>query len=150
MKNLKVRASAFLTAGSMLFTMVGCNKKDHLLEDTLLDKTIVATVDGDISVLKERNSREGTLLGSNESNIAEHVHYLDVVNGQWITDDAKNCCNRSVIKVNSIEKEGNILSYLTEEEMLKAKDDSLTEDDIISILYRIKENVHENENIKIK
>lgn len=140
MKNLKVRVPAFLTAGTILFTMSGCGKKGAILEDTLLEKTFVATVDDDIAILKPQSSGESVEINA-------HYHYFDVISGQWITD-AEECVNKSVTEVGNIEKIGSIDSYLTEEEMLKAQNDELTDEDVVSILYRIKEKEEEKTKIK--
>lgn len=144
MKNLKVRVPAFLTAGTILFTMSGCGKKGAILEDTLLEKTFVATVDDDIAILKPQSSGE-SLCSVVEINA--HYHYFDVISGQWITD-AEECVNKYVTEVGNIEKIGSIDSCLTEEEMLKAQNDELTDEDVVSILYRIKEKEEEKTKIK--
>lgn len=152
MKNFKLKTAALLSAGTMVLSMTGCgdkNNKNSILEDTLLEKTIVATVDGDISVLRPISSKNRAY-SQYEAGSKEHQHYFDIINGGYITTDRENCDSSLVTAVESIEKKGSIQSFLTEDEMLKAKNDELTEDDVVAIVYRIKESTEEKENSKAK
>ncbi len=77
---------------------------------------------------------------------SNHIHYLDIISGEKMTDVSNAVCDwPTIIKNQSIEEIGRIDSYLTQEELLKAYYDNLTNEDIVSILYRIKEEFQEEQ-----
>lgn len=140
MKKSTRLAAMALALGITVGSTSGCsNKKDsYLLQETIFDKTIVANVNGNIAFVRPESSRVDCL-GFIEGAADEHIHYFDIISGQWITN-SEYCVNRTgVLKNFDIEEMGSMLEYLTEEEMKKANEGSLTEDDIIAIMYRIKQ-----------
>lgn len=142
MKNTK---KMVLMSGLALSLLAGCGKKDNVLEDTILEETVVGTVDGDVAILRYHHSDYGT--GRAEKrNTEEHAHYYDIVNGEYITD-FKSCTNISVRTVKEITVEGSIYTYLTEEELLKAMNSELTDEDIVAIIKRIQNSLEEEKSL---
>ncbi len=144
LKKMKKRLQLFAATLGVTITTLGCGAKEsttknYILEGTLLDKCVVAEIDGDVSVLRPNSSRNNAS-SAKESDINEHIHYFDITNGETITDEQK-CLNYHVNKKDSIEEIGRIDTYLTEEELVKANHNQLTNEEIIAILYRVKEQV---------
>ena len=131
-ENFSKKILSSLLAITIAFGFAGCNKREHktetvknsVLENTLLEETFVVNTDLGIMIVK--TDRTGHLLCD---------HYKDVVSGLEFAD--KNTCNCDVHLLYSIEKIGVITNYLSEDEMIKASKNELTEEDIIAIVARI-------------
>lgn len=141
-KNLKLRLAALAVTAGTFITMSGCgstNKKAEvescLLKDTILEGTFVGEVDGNLTILRCNNSKKD---GYWNDAVGMHNHYFDIVNGEKLTA-CDYCKNKDVRVCSEINKIGNIESYLTEEELLKASKNELTNEDVVAIVYRINE-----------
>lgn len=148
-KNLKYTLAAF---GFTSIILTGCGK-NHLLDDTVLDRTFVATVDDETYLLRQRDSRDSIrgdegCYKSEKGNTEGHCHYQDVITGEYITD-FEGCTNPIVRKVDEIEPNGNIYSKLTPDEMQKLTEDNLTAEDILNIVNRINQETKEKVKEKI-
>jgi len=108
-------------------------KKDSVLEDTLLEKALVGTIDGDAAIFREVEK-------------AGHIHYFNIINGEYITD-CKDCEKTYIRIVEEITIEGSIYTYLTEEELLKALNSELTEEDIVAIIKRVQNSLEEEKSL---
>ena len=115
--------------------------KNYLLQNTLLDNSVVASVDGKISILRPNYTRHKEFVHYfffvPIHIYQKYYHYFDIINGEVLTTE--NCGCENVRKCDNITIIGNILDYLTEEEMIKASDGTLTTADIIAIIIRIRE-----------
>lgn len=146
-KNLKLSAAIL---GFTSIVLSGCGKKEYVLDNTILDKAFVATVDEEIYFLRQENSKSAIRdvngnFNYENGNTKKHIHYLDVITGEYLTDFGE-CTNPTVRKVDEISKTGSVLSKLTKDEMEKLVNNSLTAEDIINIIDRIKN----KENAKVK
>ena len=111
-------------------------KKIDPLHHTLLNKAIVLNVDEDLIVAKKHDSK---FFINNQKDTRGHDHYFNIIEGTWITN-AQTCINPYIYLCEDLEElDFNILDYLSEEELLKAKENKLTIEDAINILARIKE-----------
>ena len=139
--NISKKLAAFcLASGITITSLAGCGQsteqaknKSYILEGTMLDHTVVATIEGETSVFRSELKREcGLFLGS-------HYHYVDIVSGNSVTDFSY-CSDYLVTKmVSDVENSKEIMYYLTEDELKKAMNNELTDEDLIAIVYRIKE-----------
>jgi hypothetical protein len=149
MISLKKRILILLKIAAMLATLSGCfgksNSKDHALEGTLLDKAVVGTVDDNTAFLRAKNSKANGNFGCDaDASIPSHQHYTDIINGEVLTD-SDDCINSNTRKCEGIEIIDDILSALTPEELEKAINNGLTNQDLIDILTRIRKTKEEKE-----
>lgn len=145
-KNLKYTLATF---GFTSIILTGCGK-GHLLEDTVLDKSFVATVDDETYLLRQKDSKDSILADAGSYKYEKrdtegHCHYQDVITGEYITD-FEGCTNPIVRKVDEIKSNGNIYSKLTPDEMRKLTEDNLTAEDILNIVNRI----NQESEVKVK
>ena len=137
----KKLAAVTLATGITITSLGGCSKeKEYILEGTLLDKAVVVTIDGDLTLVTCEQSDKKV------SDYTGHVHYINIINGELLTD-YERCHYINARKVGIVEKIRDILYYLTEEEMEKAMNDELTNKDLIAIISRIRT---EQEETKVK
>ena len=146
MKNLKVykkigKRIAIISATMILgSSLAGCgNKKDSLLENTILEQARVITFeDGhvDIAILESYC-------------FYDHPNYNSIITNEYFT--TPECENKytgyTLLKKENIINDESIVAYLTEEEIIKASKDKLTDDDITNIIARI---IAKNEKEKTK
>lgn len=143
-------------------SLAGCGKKAPL-EDTILENSVVALVDGDYEILKVIESDHCYV--ADDSNIKsnyDHKHYQNVVTNEYLVDDED--CQKFRIDYSSLTSYTyiprhaeitdikSITGYLTEEELQKANDNDLTDEDIVKIIARIQalpvEDTKENQKSK--
>jgi hypothetical protein len=137
--SIRKRALAFLLA-SIAFWGIGCSSKPkYVLQGTLLDHAVVASVDGNLALVKCEEIKDG----SSAENKNNHQHYFDIVNGEWLTDCA-GCEAFNIRTVEEIEITDDILEYLTPEELTKAVNKNLTIEDVVNIITRIRDDQKEN------
>ena len=112
---------------------------DVLLQNTIFEGAVTAKVDGILEIIKEqsRNFKINGIVCLKKGVNVPHRHWFNVINGEWLTDCA-HCPHPYVRKVKSIRVVGSILETLTEEEMLKAMRNELTDEDKVTIIYRMK------------
>lgn len=155
------RGVALALAATTVGSLAGCGKKAPL-EDTILENSVVALVDGDYEILKVVKSSYCYV--TDDSNIEssyDHQHYQNVVTNEYLVDNED--CRQFIIRgvwenqlaisrYAEITDIKSITDYLTEEELKKANDGSLTDEDIIKIVARIKalpvEDAKENQKSK--
>ncbi len=65
-----------------------------------------------------------------------HYHYCDVLTGYSYAKNNGECTDDSIEKLEEIETEP-IISYMTEDEIIKAMNGQLDDEDITNIIYRI-------------
>lgn len=109
-------------------------EKEYLLQNTMLDGALVATVDGSPTILRLTES-------SSEGNT-----YQDIINGEYISEFAYRNLSRSIRHSDNIVIKGGLLEYMTEEEMKKLYNNEFTDDDYITLIYRVKEQLEEDVN----
>ena len=151
-----------VSALTLATALSACGEEKQLipiLHDTILENAVVATVDGDIEVLKEEYVYKDHHICYYDENdkLDNHKHYRNIVTGEWLADSqgycdtvitgtwAGNNVNPRNADISNIES---ITNYLTEEEYQKAIKGELTEDDIIKIITRVKSISVENETQK--
>ena len=142
------RGAAISLAVVMASSLSGCGKKDIILEDTILEGTVVATVDGEKEILKEFLP-----LTHEVSKKGDDKHYQNVITGEYLMTNS-SCDNMAAdlgrnkaqryAEITDIES---ISNYLTKEEIEKANNDKLEDADIVSIVTRIKAIPNEDTNI---
>lgn len=153
LRQMKKRVQVLGIALGVTITSIGCgfqtteensSNKKYILEGTLLEHAVLAKVNGDIGIVSRYNSGQA-------SEKDDHIHYQDILNGDRMTNVSGDVCIRdSYIKNQSIEEIGRIDSYLTQEELMQAYHNTLTMENIISILYRIKQDLQEEQKQFIK
>lgn len=138
----KIVTIALLT--SMIMSLVGCSEEiDKSNEDTLLKNTplyegIVASVDGEIEIIKNVKFDDYT------RNSHSHDHYINLTSGEFLAHSNTKCTFYPVRTTDNIVALGSINSYLTSEEISKLTTNNYTDEDIVKIIIRIKN----DENIK--
>ncbi len=152
-KNLKLNeksasklAACVLVGTLVATTLIGCRKaeeRNNLLKGTMLENTCVITLeDGtkDIAIAVSSCDRD------------EYHHYYSVISGEYFSGKKceSNAINRTVIHHYGITNEENIISYLTTDDLEKAIQGKLDNDDIITIISRVMEPTNEEENTKTK
>lgn len=153
LRQMKKRVQVLGIALGVTITSIGCgfqtkeensSNKKYILEGTLLEHAVLAKVNGDIGIVSRQASGQA-------SEKDDHIHYHDILNGDKMTNVSGDVCIREpYIKNQSIEEIGRIDSYLTQEELMQAYYNTLTIEDIISILYRIKQDLQEEQKQFIK
>ena len=136
-KNLKInqklmtKLSACVLVGSLTaMTLTGCsNDKDNLLEGTILEKACVITFeDGskEIAVSDAYCKYDNVFL------------YYSIVSGEYFSDD--ECphigMSETIHKYDIVQAEV-ITKYLTADDLTKASQGELTNDDVINIVTRV-------------
>lgn len=180
MKNLKVyntqekmkgksykitkKVLAVALAATSILSFAGCssnNKKDFILQDTLLENAVVATVSTDkgyepriLRVVQHKNYDEDT----NKFTSGIHTDYFDIINGERLTDMLDACCqvhkNETqtltfpVRYVEEIVVEGSVFSFLTEEELKLLNEGKEDEVDFVKVLVRIREQEEAKRKVK--
>lgn len=152
-----------MSALTLATALSACREEKQLtpiLHDTILENAVVATVDGDIEILKEEYVYKDHHICYYDENdkLDNHKHYRNIVTGEWLADSQGYCdtvntsTSWSINNVNprnaDISNIESITNYLTEEEYQKAIKGELTEDDIIKIITRVKSISVENETQK--
>ena len=140
-KGITTKLATYILVSSLTAsTLTGCSN-DSLLEDTLLEKTIVVTfIDGskDIVVPVE-------VCRNGEAN-----HYRSIISGSYISD--KECEHRTYgtrgyinhYEITSLES---ITKYLTSEQLKKAMNGELTNEDIVGIVTKTIEPITETNDV---
>ena len=94
--NIVKRAGALVMAGVTLVSLSACSKnhkKDSFLDGSLLEKAVVANVDGNYEIVRKETPircfdldgyRDGSFL--NFVTKQDHNHYYNVITGEWLTD----------------------------------------------------------------
>lgn len=126
---------------SMVLSLTGCSEGSQvkvsdsysILSGSMLEGAIVADVDGTLEVIKSANFR----YDSPNIYVGSHTHYLNIGNGELITDTEDSCSILNIRKVKSIEILSSIDNYLTDDELIKASNKELTEEDVAQIVNRI-------------
>lgn len=116
----KKKLCAMVLAGAVTLPLIGCGENDSLLQDTILENAIVIEIYGEKRIVRVLNS-------------GWHKHYVDITNGIRYADEKHACADCDVF-MESLPKEN--LS-LTKEELEKAINKSLTDEDILDIIDRI-------------
>ena len=122
-------ATAAISAATLL---TGCGEKnddskDFLLQGTILENCVVTEINNEKTIVK--------LVEHNVSN--NHLHYQEIVGGVSYTDSV-SCSYGQIPRIPTPNFE-NIISYLTKDEIKKAAEGTLTDEDIINIVLRINE-----------
>lgn len=123
---LKKRNILCATAGLMASTILtgcGSKSKDFLLQGTMLEDCVVIELNNEKMIVK-LDVREG------------HLHYQEIGGGVEYTDF--EFCSHSLPRISTPNFE-NVISYLTKEEIEKAMNGTLTENDVVNIIARINE-----------
>lgn len=133
----KTATTACITALTMT-SFFGCGEqnKKYVLANTMLDKVMVAKVDGEIEFLRPAIGKT-------------HTHYENIITGLLLTD-YDSCAASNINKVETIEPAGSLLSLLTTEQLQKASADTLTTEDIVDIVSRIANEQREEVAVKSK
>lgn len=134
-KKLVKKGVAVLVAGTLIATVfTGCGKKEALLEDTILERTVVVYVDDQPLVMSYYYPRYDKCTGK---------HYKDIVSGEIYHVENENYEGTEICKYTDIKtldpdtKIESITPYLTADELKKAQKDEFTDADIIEIEQRI-------------
>lgn len=124
-------------AATIALGLSGCKeKKTMFAENDLLHDARVFNADGNVVIGKYYYI----------SNCLTHPHYQEIVSGMVFTDDfEKECCVNGAHKFSELKMIGTISNYLTEEELIKANEDNLTDVDIVKIIARIQNEEIEEE-----
>lgn len=161
------RGVALALAATTVGSLAGCGKKAPL-EDTILENSVVALVDGNYEILKATKPSkcfdlsQHTMQDNYVATAQDHDHYINVVTNEYLT--TKEECDLiryekfivwddyTPTYVENLEIEGSISNYLTKEELQKANDNELTDEDVVTIVARIKalpvEDTKENQKSK--
>ena len=141
-KNLSKKIISYVLVGTMgIFTLTGCSTKDtnnNLLKGTILENTNVVTFEDGTKDIVRKNGLCKTIDCEEY-----HTIYDSVVTGEhFVSSECKLIYARytdGTYQVNrySINSDEGIIRYLTNEEIVKASKDGLTEEDIANILNRI-------------
>ena len=136
-KKAKVKLATFILAGTLASSMLtGCGRsKDNILEGTILENTTVITFNG--------GSKDIVKPVEVCSSLDSDFHYYSVTSGNCYSDNncGHICCYCEYgcyfLQNTNIEDKENITEYLTPDEIEKAYNGNLTNEDIIEIITRI-------------
>lgn len=160
-KEISKRGTAIFLAGTLVCIITtGCNKKESLFEDTILEEAQVMEYDDNVFVVVPTQTKQ-----TGYSRLCRNKHYKDIVTGtiyhvlRYSTksaekrikenkygryqslDEFKNdnsCLNYNSIDVFSDEIKLDILTkYMTLEEIKKANSGEFTDEDAIILTKRI-------------
>lgn len=124
---------AILLTGTLALPLVGC-AKSSLLAGTILEDTCVMEINGEWRIVRSVYPVEGGV----------HIHYEDIESGLiFVLDDSKDMCNEKNFVLDSMPPVKNL--SLTSEELKKAMDKELTDEDIVKIIARINGENKEND-----
>lgn len=144
-RNLRIskKLLALVAAGTVVLTFTGCNTEgESLLDRTILENTQVVTFeDGhkDLAVIK-------TWCPENyEEEKDVHNIYKSIISGEHFACEECTQVKTSAASIGYSEKinkcpiltSESIVEYLTSEEIVKANNDELTDEDINNIIARI-------------
>lgn len=134
----KKKLYAIALASTLVTTsLTGCGKEKPLLKGTILENCAVTEINGEKTIV--RFYSDGT-----------HYHYQDIVSGLVYIKE-NECSNKRYDTLPQDISFKNITCYLTEEELSKAIQKNLTQEDIIAIVCRVNsENTEEEELEKMK
>lgn len=145
MKKLKINRnfskkfiSITLTGVIALSTLVGCsNNRKMLFKGNNLNNVNIIIFDNEL-----KDVANGDFYCNPRVCTGEHIIYRSIVDGEMYTDDdckAKSSADYLGTTLNkyNIQNIENITSYLTIEELEKAKNNKLTDEDISNIIDRI-------------
>lgn len=147
MKNeysLRLKKTAIILGMILAGSLTGCGSKNNvdnqevnseqefLLKDTIFERAFVATVDGEVAILRKEDER-----------FWFNPIYFDIVNGENIskdgpTDEVRMC--EKIVFMSSI------FEYLTEEDIKKLANKEFTKEDEVELICRIKVQVIEENN----
>lgn len=153
-KGIVKRAASLVLVGTILLGLTGCGKKETVLEESALEKAVVAIVDNEgtkeivVAEAYYRYWAEGDTTKyyfSNPSGEYEKLEiYRNLITGEIITDSVpapvyikdgfRGLPSGNIRKVEEVEIKGSIFGYLTEDE-LKNPDDI----DVANLLIRIRD-----------
>lgn len=130
----KVGRKIAVIGGAMLLSasLIGCgNKKDSLLKNTLLEQSRVITL--------EDGHKDVVIHEQNCQYHDGHSVYKSIITNEYIIDEA---CRQTHMGFEILEKytilnDESIISYLTDDEIIKASNGKLTKEDVTNILVRI-------------
>lgn len=122
-------AMAAIIAATVL---TGCkdknnDSKDFLLQGTMLENCVVAEINNEKTIIK--------LVQHNHIN-NRHYHYQEIGGGVLYTDN-EDCISKEIKRIPTPDFE-NITAYLTEDEIAKAMEGTLMDEDVVNIIFRIK------------
>ena len=139
-KNTSKKFITYVIIGSIaLTTLVGCNKKENrssFLSNTVLENASVITFeDGhkDLATIK-------ILCDMAYCQGKNHKIYNSIVTNEYFSDDdcvREYYINGLFLNKYNITNEQSLINYLKTEEIAKAANNQLTEDDITNIINRI-------------
>ncbi len=141
------KLATYVLAGTLIATtLTGCQKnieENCLLQGTILENTCVVTL--------EDGSKDFAIAVSSCDH-EEYHHYYSVISGIYF---GGNDCWTYVINGNTVHHYGitneeNITNYLTTDELTKALEGTLNNEDIIAIVGRVIEPTKEETNTKTK
>lgn len=153
MKNLKIFepavsakvVSCALTGALAATALVGCSGRNSVLDGTVLEDSVVVTFSDD---------SKDVAIAVESCEDSSLPHYQSVTSGvlygnEYCSHKNDGFFDFRPIHHYSIINEENILQYLTLEELKKANNDELTEDDIITIIERVSRSTNEKKvNVK--
>lgn len=150
------RGVAFALAVTAVGSLAGCGEKKPILSDTILESSVVATVDGEKEILRKFVPRRHVRYQQYE-NFTIHDHYENVITGEFLVTH-QSCGDMYPFDSNEIEPQRyteitdikSITNYLTQEELQKAKGGDFTQEDAIMVIARIKNLPVENAEEKIR
>ena len=140
-KNTSKKIIAYVIIGTIgLTTLTGCNNNNEsrssFLSNTVLEDTSVFTFeDGHKDLAKPL-----ILCGMTYCQGKNHKLYRSIVTNEYFSDDdcVRECyINGIILNKYNITSEESLINYLTTEEIAKAANNQLTEDDITNIINRI-------------
>lgn len=150
-KNFKINQKATsklvacVLAGTLAATtLTGCEdtNRNNLLKGTILENTCVVTFeDGSKDIAVAIDTCDD-----------KYHHYYSIISGEYF--GSKNCQKKTIYKTvvhhYGITNEENITGYLTTDELTKAIQGELDNNDIITIVSRSIEPINEKTNTKTK
>ena len=135
-KKAKVKLATFILAGTLALSMLtGCGRsKDNIFKGTILENTTVITFDD--------NSKDiAKITGLCISENSLYSHYRSITSGIYFSDieceETYHNNYTDFLHHLNITKEENIVKYLTSDEIEKAYNGNLTDEDITEIITRI-------------
>ena len=131
--NVLSKAATFVLAGSLVSAaLTGCGDKsaDNLLEGTILEGARVITYDDVKDIATPKSLCNGT---------RNSYHYKSAISGGYFADEkcthSKTDTGHAIQHCNIIDNES-IIAYLTTDDLTKAYNGELTDEDIIAIISR--------------
>lgn len=130
-----LKLKRFVLAGSLVATMlIGCGKESALDETLLEEASVITFEDGSKDIARAINT-----CSSFSDDKGDSIHYRSVITGERYSDEkcTADRPNGEVIKHYPIVNDESLTGYLTADEIAKAINGNLNDEDIIAIIKRV-------------